>query len=232
MNKAKYFAGAVLMLWAVGGRAAAAPPSHPAPRHSAYKPQSSPKEMRAYFRQITSLTSQFNTLIGEYSRYHYQGPYDQEEFVAAKDRKNLTLAQEGQNYLRTHSDYILKAAQLSAALAAVRVPPECRKAHAGMLNFMDGLVDSMRLSYNKIRPSLYNKADGAGGLITEPAQAQIQNKKSKALMAQAKAIEKSLDSGPPDDLNAFSQGLQVTRKRYHLSDIYGCQLDEPSMYFQ
>lgn len=231
MNKTKYFAGALLMLWAVGGQAAAAPPSHPAPHHSAYKPESSPTEMRAYFRQITSLTSQFNTLIGQYTHYYSVGPYDQEEFVPAKDRKNLTLAQEGQNYLQTHSDYILKAAQLSAALAAVRVPPECRKAHAGMLNFMDDLVDTMRERYDSMRPHLYNKGDG-GGLIVEPAQAQSQNKKSRQLMAQAKAIGKSLDSGPPEDLDAFSQGLQVTRKRYHLSDIYGCQLDQPPMYFQ
>lgn len=232
MNRTKYFAGAVLMLWAVGGRAAAAPPSHPAPHPSAYKPESSPKEMRAYFRQITTLTSQFDTLIRRYSRSEYQGPYGQDEFVPAKDRKNLTVGQEGQNYLRTSSDYTLKAAQITAALAAVRVPPECRKAHAGMLNFMVGLVESMRGSYDLIRPRLHKDTTGTPSLVPEPAQAQIQNKKSKQLLAQVEAVRDHLDSGPPDDLDTFSRRLEAVRIRYHLPQSYGCRLNEPPTHFQ
>lgn len=231
MNKTKCFAGAVLMLWAVGGQASAPPPSHTTPRHSAYTPKSSPKEMRAYFRQITSLTSQFNTLIGRYSRSQYQGPYGQDEFVPAKDRKNLTVSQEGQNFLRTHSDYMLKAAQLTAALAAVRVPPECRKAHAGMLSFMVGLVESMRGSYDSIRRHLYKDTTGTPSLIPEPVQAQIQNKKTKQLLAQAEAVRDHLDSGSPDDLDAFSRRLESVRIRYHLRQDYGCQLEEPPTHF-
>lgn len=219
------------MLWAVSGQAEAAPPSHFVPRHSAYTPKSSPKEMRAYFRQITSLTSQFDNLIRRDAGYQKQGAYDQEEFVPAKDRKNLSLAQQGQNYLRTSSDYTLKAAQITAALAAVRVPHECRKAHAGMLGFMLGLVESMRGSYDSTRIHLYKDASGNSGLIPEPAQAQTQNKESDLLLARAEAVRKSLETGSPDDLIAFGQRLEAIRARYHLPEDYGCQLDVPPTSF-
>ena len=229
MNRTRYFIGAMLMLWAVGGQAAAAP--HPTPLHSAPTPNTSPKAMQTYFHQVTRLTFQFDALIGRYSRYQYQGPYDQEEFIPAKDRKNLTLSQEGQSFLQTSSDYLLKAAQITAALAAVRVPPECRTAHAGMLNYMSGLVGRMRGSYDSMRPRLFKDTKGTPALVPEPVQAQKQNQKSRQLLAQVEAAANSLDSGASDSPDVAYRRLEVVRKRYHLSESYGCQLNDPPLYF-